>query len=94
MSDHPDDCSYAAKSVGIPETKIRERRPAQHNHASWHRSSPAETISRSTRELPASVLAWPWMMISRRLRYRQDQSVYRGFRPRPEHWSGTAKEGC
>ena len=30
MSDHPDR-SYAAKSVGIPETKIRERRPAQPN---------------------------------------------------------------
>jgi hypothetical protein len=30
MSDHPDDCSYAAKSVGIPETTIRKRRPAQH----------------------------------------------------------------
>jgi hypothetical protein len=30
------------KSVRIPETKLRERRPAQHNHASWHRFSPAE----------------------------------------------------
>jgi len=25
MRDHPDDRSYDAKSVGIPETKIRER---------------------------------------------------------------------
>ena len=92
MSDHPDR-SYAAKSVGIPETKIRERRPAQPNHAPCRRSS-RRNHQPLDAELAASVLAWPRMMISRRLRYRQDQSAYRGFRPRPEHWSLTAKEGC
>jgi hypothetical protein len=48
MSDHPDDRSYAAKSVGVPETKIRERH--QPNPTMPRATVPrAETISRSTR---------------------------------------------